>query len=229
MTSRGCVITGTSRGVGRALSFQIAERGFFPILLGRPSAAQEETEALLAARGYDFLSIPCDLEKAESVRSAATQVLARAGAPQVLVHNAGTIERASINELSEASWERQLEVNLNAPFRLTRALLPAMLAERQGRILFVSSISAVVGTPHQSAYHASKAGVVGMMRCLAEELRDSGLMTAALLPGSIDTDMLAGSGFRPRMSSEDVARTLAFYCADAALAHNGAVIEMFGV
>ncbi len=98
-----------------------------------------------------------------------------------------------------------------------------------GRILFVSSISAVLGCARQAAYHASKAGLVGFMRCLAEELSDTGLMTMALLPGAIDTDMLAGSGFAPRMSAEDIFETLQFYATSAPLAHNGASVEMFGI
>ena len=118
---------------------------------------------------------------------------------------------------------------MDAPFRLTSALLPAMLAQRQGRILFVSSISAVLGSQQQAAYNASKAGLVALMRCLAEELTDTGLMTAAVLPGAIATDMLKGSGYEARMSAADVARTLCFLGIEASLAHNGGITEMFGV
>jgi 3-oxoacyl-[acyl-carrier protein] reductase len=103
-----------------------------------------------------------------------------------------------------------------------------MRERKRGRILFVASISSTLGTKGQSAYCASKWGVLGLMKSLAEELSDTGLMTAAVLPGSVDTHMLQGSGFAPRMSAEDVARTLVFLALDAPLAHNGAVIEMFG-
>jgi 3-oxoacyl-[acyl-carrier protein] reductase len=122
-----------------------------------------------------------------------------------------------------------LRVNLTAPFVLTRALLPAMRARRSGRIVFVASISSTLGTAKLSAYCASKWGIVGFMKSLAEELSDSGLMTCAVLPGSVDTRMLTGSVFPPRMSADDVARTLLHYAFDAPLAHNGASIEMFGV
>lgn len=222
------VVTGTSRGVGRALALQLGGRGFELALLGRRSSAQSETERLLREQGTSFRFVPCELADGASVESAARVVLEAGRAPDVLVNNAGIIERAPVVECSDASWQRQLDVNLTAPFRLTRALLPAMLARGQGRILHVASISAVLGTATQSAYHASKWGLVGFMKCLAEELTDTGLMTCALLPGSIDTEMLAGSGYPPRMTAEDVARTLCFYAEDAPLAHNGAVVEMFG-
>ena len=86
-----------------------------------------------------------------------------------------------------------------------------------------------MGCAHAAAYAASKWGLVGFTKSLAAELSDSGVMTLVVLPGSVDTDMLAGSGFAPRMTAQDVAGTLVHYALDAPLAHNGAVIEMFGV
>jgi 3-oxoacyl-[acyl-carrier protein] reductase len=95
--------------------------------------------------------------------------------------------------------------------------------------VFVGSISSTLGTANLSAYCATKWGIVGFMKSLAAELSDSGLMTCAVLPGSTDTRMLAGSGFPARMTAEVVATTLLHYALDAPLAHNGACIEMFGV
>jgi 3-oxoacyl-[acyl-carrier protein] reductase len=184
---------------------------------------------LLTEQGRTFLSVPCDLEHPGQVAEAARVVLAKLGAPEVVVHNAGIIERSLISVTSDAAWDRQLEVNLNAPFRLTRALLPAMLAANRGRILFVSSISANLGAPRQAAYHASKAGLVGLMRCLAEELKDTNLSTMALLPGAIDTDMLEGSPFPARMTAAEVAETLAFYARAPGRGHHGSVVDMLGV
>ena len=146
-----------------------------------------------------------------------------------MIHNAGIIERASVENCSLESWQRQLYINLTAPARLTQSVLPAMKQAGSGRILFVSSISAVLGSAQQGAYHAAKAGILGFMRCLAVELSDSGLMTMALLPGAIDTDMLQGSGYPPRMTPEDVFQTLQYYSTQAPLAHNGASVEMFGI
>lgn len=225
------LITGASRGIGRALATSLAQEdpACELLLLHRRSSAQEETESELSRLGARFVSLDCDLASRASVDVALAAVLQSGEAPDVVVHNAGLIERSSIVDMSDESWDRQLEVNLTAPLRLTRGLLPGMLARGSGRVLFVSSISAVLGSKAQAAYHASKAGLLGAMRCLAEELSDTGLMTMALLPGSVDTRMLEGSGFPPRMTPEDLARTLRFYAFDAPLAHNGASVEMFGI
>jgi 3-oxoacyl-[acyl-carrier protein] reductase len=120
-------------------------------------------------------------------------------------------------------------VNLRAPFVLTRALLPSMRAAKRGRFVFIGSISGTLGSPGAAAYAASKWGLTGFVKSLAEELSDSGLMACAVLPGSIDTDMLKGSPFPARMSAADVAKSVEFLALDAPLAHNGAVMEMFGV
>ncbi len=199
------------------------------MLLSRPSEDQGQTEKLLSDLGARFQQIDCELTSRSSVDRAAQELLSSPEPVDVLIHNAGIIERASLKDFSDESWDRQLEVNLTAPLRLTRSILPSMLESGGGRIIFVSSISAVLGSKHQAAYHASKAGMLGAMRCLAEELSDTGLMTLALLPGAVDTRMLDNSTFPARMSPEDVARTLGFYALDAPLAHNGASIEMFGI
>jgi NAD(P)-dependent dehydrogenase (short-subunit alcohol dehydrogenase family) len=111
---------------------------------------------------------------------------------------------------------------------LSRELVPGMRREKHGRIVNVGSISAIGGTAHLSAYVASKWGLVGFTKSLAAELTDSGVTVVCVLPGSTATHMLEGSGFSPRMTAEDVARTLVHYALDAPAAHNGAAIEMFG-
>ena len=224
------LITGASRGIGRATAIACAARGTELGLLGRTSKEQRETTDLcLAAGARRVLELSADVSVASEVEKAAGEFLRACGPPDALIHNAGIAARTSIEDTTLASWEDHLRVNLTAPYVLTRALLPAMRVRRTGRIVFVASISATLGTAKLSAYCASKWGVVGFMKSLAEELSDSGLMTCAVLPGSVDTRMLAGSGFPARMSAEDVARTLLHYALDAPLAHNGASIEMFGV
>lgn len=221
------VLTGASRGIGRATALRLAARGVDLILLGRPSAALSDTSARASER-VKVLIEPCDLADRAAVELAAARALAH-GVPDALVNDAGVIERASVEATSPESWDHQLAVNLRAPFQLARAFLPKMRARGSGRIVNVGSISSTLGSPHAAAYAASKWGLVGFTKSLAEELGDSGLMALVVLPGSVDTDMLAGSGFAPRMSADDVAKTLVHYALDAPLAHNGAVIEMFGV
>jgi len=219
-------ITGASRGIGRAAVQVFAERGTDLVLVGRPSAARDESRRLGRDLGVDVQCVDADLALAPDVERAGRELAALA--PDVLVNNAGVIERASIEETSTASWERQLGVNLTAPFLLTRGLLPSFRARGRGRFVHVGSISSTLGSPRAAAYCAAKWGLIGFMKSLAEEISDSGLMTVAVLPGSVDTEMLAGSGFVPRMKPLDVARTIVHYALDASLAHNGAVVEMFG-
>jgi 3-oxoacyl-[acyl-carrier protein] reductase len=224
------LITGASRGIGRATAVACAARGSELGLLGRPSKEQRETTDLCLKNGARrVIELGADVAVPSELEKAAGEFLRTCGAPDALIHNAGIAARTSVEDTTLASWEDQLRVNLTAPYVLTRALLPAMRARRTGRIVFVASISSTLGTAKLSGYCATKWGIVGFMKSLAEELSDSGLMTCAVLPGSVDTQMLAGSGFPPRMSADDVARTLLHYALDAPLAHNGASIEMFGV
>jgi 3-oxoacyl-[acyl-carrier protein] reductase len=223
------VVTGASRGIGRAAALALAARGLDLVVLGRGSRESEATLAACRAAGAPSArQISVDFADLAATERGARELLDGSGAPDVVVHNAGVVHRKAVEELSVAEWQREITVNLSAPFVLTRALLPAMRRRGRGRILFVGSISSTLGTRRQSAYAASKWGIVGFMKSLAEELSDSGLMTAAVLPGSVATDMLAGSGFPPRMNAEDVARSLVYLALEAPLAQNGGVIELFG-
>jgi 3-oxoacyl-[acyl-carrier protein] reductase len=221
------VVTGASRGIGRATALLLSERDVNLVLVGRESPALADTGAL-ASRKVEVTTLVCDLADRDAVARTAERLSAH-GVPDVIVNAAGVVTRASVEETSPESWDHQLDVNLRAPFMLVRALLPGMRARGSGRVVNVGSISSTLGSPRAAAYAASKWGLVGFTKSLAEELRDSGVVTLAVLPGSVDTDMLAGSGFSPRMSAGDVAKTLVHYALDAPDAHNGAVIEMFGV
>ncbi len=223
------VVTGPSRGIGRATALLLSQRGVALALLGRPGAALDETARRAAQGGVRVEAVACDLTDAAQIEAAARRVLESFGAPDAIIHNAGVIHRATIETTSTAALDDQLAVNLRAPFLLTRALLPAMRATGRGRIVHVGSISSTLGAARAAAYCAAKWGLVGLMKSLAEELSNSGLSTVAILPGSVDTQMLQGSGFAPRMCAEDVARTLVYHALDAPQAHNGGVIEMFGV
>ena len=224
------LITGASRGIGRATALACAARGAELGLLGRASGEQRETaEACLRAGAARVLPLIADARQSEDLERAAAEFLSSCGPPDAVIHNAGIAHRTRIEDTSLESWDEHLRINLSASFILTRALLPVMRAQGSGRFVFVASISATLGTANLSAYCATKWGLVGFMKSLAAELSDSGLMACAILPGSVDTQMLAGSGFPARMTAESVAQTLVHYAFDAPLAHNGASIEMFGV
>ncbi|HEY8090303.1 MAG TPA: SDR family NAD(P)-dependent oxidoreductase, partial [Polyangiaceae bacterium] len=145
------------------------------------------------------------------------------------VNNAGIAgRRARIEETSEAEWDAVLSANLKGVFLVTRAFLPPMRAAGAGRFVTLGSISSTLGTDGLAPYCASKWGVVGLVKSLAEELRGSGLQSVAVLPGSVDTAMANVGGFPPQMSPDDVARLVTFAALDAPDAMNGSAMEIFG-
>ena len=115
--------------------------------------------------------------------------------PDIIVNNAGIVVRARLDETSEDEWDDVVDANLKGTFNVTRVFLPQMRARGSGRIINIASISGRQGTPRLAAYCAAKHGVVGLTRALAEETREAGIQVNAICPGSVDTDMLAGSGF----------------------------------
>ncbi len=223
------VVTGASRGIGRATALGLAARGVDLALVARDGSRLADVAAAATAAGVLARPFRCDLADAAALRAASEAVRAEVGDPDLLINNAGIATACPVTELTPEQVDLHLAVNLRAPMLLSAAFLGAMRRRGRGRILHVASIAATVGTPLRAAYNASKWGLVGFMRSLAAELTDTGVVTLAVLPGSVDTDMLRGSGFAPRMTAEAVACTLVHYALDAPAAHNGAVIEMFGV
>jgi 3-oxoacyl-[acyl-carrier protein] reductase len=197
-------------------------------LVGRPSSELDETADLARGSGApDVRVFPCNLADAAETERVARELSALS--PDILVNNAGVAPRIELEQMRRDQWDETLAVNLTAPFLLCREIVHAMRRAGRGRIVNVGSISSTLGTPRLSAYCASKWGLVGLTKSLAAELTDSGVIALCVLPGSTATRMLEDSGFRPRMTAEDVAKTLVHYALDAPAAHNGAVVEMFGV
>ncbi len=218
------VVSGASRGIGLACAEALTRRGLRVALLAPASARLARAEV-----GLDgSLAIPCDVSSEADVGRAADAVLARLGAPRVVVANAGIVRRGRVERLSIDDFDRTLAVNLRGTFLLTRALLPAMRRERRGRVVAVASISATLGTDGASAYNASKWAVVGFVKSLAEELRGSGLQAMTVNPGAVDTDMLRGSPYTPQMTAADVAGVVTYAALDAPDAMNGASLDVFG-
>lgn len=222
------VVTGAGRGIGRAIALELAERGCDIAALGRNEAALESLVTEVTARGRRAIAVRCDVARARDVDAATARVLGELGVPRVVVSNAGVVHRTSVLETSEEQWDEVLDVNLKGTFLICRSFLSAMLAEKRGRFVAIGSISATMGTPKLSAYCASKWGTVGFVKSLAEELRQTGLQTMCVMPGSVDTDMLRGSGFVPAMTGKDVARVVAWAALEAPDAMNGSCIDTFG-
>jgi 3-oxoacyl-[acyl-carrier protein] reductase len=223
------VVTGAGSGIGRATALELARRGLDVALLGRTEGTLHATAAEAEGAGVRALTVQADVTVEADVVRAAGAIVAAFGAPSVVVNNAGIAGRkAPIEQTSEAEWDAVLGANLKGVFQVTRALLPAMRAAGRGRFVNIASISATLGTPGMAPYVASKWGVVGFTKSLAEELRGSGLQAMSVLPGSVDTPMVKVGGFAPQMSPEDVARLIAFAALDAPDAMNASAIECFG-
>jgi 3-oxoacyl-[acyl-carrier protein] reductase len=222
------VVTGGGRGIGRAVAVELARRGCDIALLGRTIESLADAAQAVLAEGRRALAVPCDVSSAAAVDKAAALVHADLGDPDVVVLNAGVVERATVAEMTEAQWDEVIDVNLKGTFLVTRAFLPRMLTLGRGRFVALGSISSTLGTARQSAYCAAKWGTVGFVKSLAEELRGTGLMATCVMPGSVDTDMLKGSGFPPAMQPEDVAKAVSFLALDAPPAMNATSLEIFG-
>jgi 3-oxoacyl-[acyl-carrier protein] reductase len=222
------VVTGAGRGIGRATAIALAARGLDVALLARTEGDLACVAEAISRYGVKALPLRCDVMASTGVNEAAARVLEMFGAPEVVVNNAGIIRRAPVHEMSLDDFRLVLDTNLTGTFLVTRAFLPAMLRRDRGRFVQVASISATLGSPRASAYCAAKWGVVGFTKSLAEELRGTGLGAMSVLPGSVDTAMLEGSGFSPQMTAEDVAKTIVYAALDAPSAMNGSSLEMFG-
>lgn len=222
------VVTGAGRGIGRALALALADRGLDVAVLGRGEEGIASAAREIEKRGRRALPIVCDVSHADELNKATTKVLAELGTPLVVIPNAGIVYRKSILETTEAEWDEQLDVNLKGMFLLVRAFLPRMIEAKKGRFIAIGSISGTLGTPRLVPYCASKWGTVGFVKALAEELRGTGLQTMCVMPGSVDTDMLKGSGFPPAMQPEDVAKVAIWLSLDAPSAMNGSCVDAFG-
>lgn len=224
LAGAGVIVTGGGRGIGaaaaRALTALGARVTVFARTAGELDRVVRERAALHAVAG--------DVAREEDVARLFAEHARAVGDCDVLVNDAGITDRALAEELSPERFRRVIDVNLVGPFLCARAAIPGMKARRRGRIVNVASISATLGSAEGSAYNASKWALVGLTKCLAEELRPFGAQCLAVSPGSVDTAMLRQTPYAPEMSPEDVARVIAWCAGEAPDAMTGANVEVFG-
>jgi len=228
LSGRVALVTGASRGIGSAIARALCEEGAQVAVLSTRLEGSSKVADALTAQGGKAHAVAADVASPLALDKALAEVRRALGPVDVLVNNAGIALRRPLSDTADADFERVLAVNLAGPFYLARRLLPAMMSRGWGRVVNVSSISGTLGTAGMTAYCASKWGLNGLTRALAEEVKGQGVLVAAVLPGSTDTEMLAGSGFVARMTPDEVAKVVRFLCAEAPLAMSGSLLEVFG-
>ncbi len=183
---RVALVTGAGGGIGRAVAGQLSAQGLRVALTSRNKADLRKTAA---ACGGETLVVPADITDSAATEAVFAAVERAWGSVEVLVANAGAGVSARVHKTSDEDWQRMLDLNLTAPFRCIRRVLPAMLDARFGRIVVVASVAAKTGQPYIAAYSASKHGVLGLVRSAATEVAREGVTVNAVCPGYVDTPM----------------------------------------
>jgi 3-oxoacyl-[acyl-carrier protein] reductase len=224
------LVTGASRGIGRAIARTLAEAGAAVAGCARGGRAGSFLDDLSAAARRRCLHATCDVRSKAAVLGLRDEIAATLGAADIVVNNAGVVARAAVTELGEDAWHEVIAANLSGTFFVIQAFVPAMQARRHGRIINIASIAGHRGTPLLSAYCAAKHGVLGLTRALAEELRGDGIAVNAICPGSVDTEMLAQGmpGATADMTPADVAAAALFLASAAPAALTGTCIDVWG-
>jgi len=189
LPDRVALVTGGGRGIGRAIALAFAREGAHVAVTARTGAELDAVAAEIRALGRTALAVPCDVGERAQVDEAVRRVVDGLGPVQILVNNAGIAVSAKLVDTDDALWERHLRVNLTGAFLMTRAILPGMLAARWGRVINIASIAGRVGYPLVTAYTASKHGLLGLTRALAQEVVAAGVTVNAICPGYVATDM----------------------------------------
>ncbi|MDE0099529.1 MAG: SDR family NAD(P)-dependent oxidoreductase [Truepera sp.] len=221
LQERTAIVTGASRGIGRAIALALGGCGMRLGLLARSQERLEEVADEVEALGGRALVAECDLGDLSALEVTARRLVERLGSVDLLVNNAGVFHESAVVEQGLDDWEQVLRINLTAPMLLCRLILPLMIAAGGGRIVNIASSSAVQGYAGQAAYSASKHGLLGLARCLALEARPHNIHVHTLCPGGVDTDLIRGTEVgrrfegQPLMVPQDIADLVLFCISQA--------------
>ena len=241
-SGRVVVVTGGSRGIGRAIALSMCDPGGVALIshFDPDDVAAEETVGMLEAKGATAEQKKVDVSDFAAVQDYFNDALERYGRVDVLVNNAGITADTLLVRMDEATWDRVLGVNLKGAFNCCKAVVRPMMQARSGSIINVASVAGVIGNAGQANYSASKAGLIGLTKTLAKELGGRGVRVNAVAPGIIETEMTAGlpdkvkEGFLGLIAlgrtgtPDDVADVVAFLASDAARYLTGQVLHVSG-
>ena len=186
-------VTGGGRGIGRAIAAALAHAGAAVVVSARSADEVAAVAREIEAAGGQALGVRCDVTDEVGVQAACDAAIARFQRVDILINNAGFAESAPIVRLEPAVWDKTIAVNLTGTYRCTRAVLPAMIERRHGRIVNIASIAGRVGFQYTAAYCAAKHGVLGFTRAAALEVASKGITVNAVCPGWVDTTMTAAA------------------------------------
>ena len=241
-SSKVVVITGGSKGLGRAMALKFAEDKAHIIIVhyDPDESASSETLGILAQKGVKAESRKIDVSSFVDVEELFKDIISRFGKVDVLINNAGITKDTILMRMSEDDWDMVLNVNLKSVFNCTKAVIRSMVKQRGGRIVNISSVAGQVGNAGQGNYAASKAGILGFTKTIAREVGIRGITVNAVAPGFIETEMTASLSDQVKESylqqiplgkagrPEDVAEAVYWLCSDAAGYITGQTIHVNG-
>ena len=240
MGQRTALVTGASRGIGKACALALGKAGHKVVVAARDAAKLEETAEAIRSAGGEAHVVSLDLSAPDTIAQSFADAVAKAGPIHILVNNAGITKDGLALRMKRADFESVVQVNLTSAFVCIQQVLQGMMKERWGRIVNITSVVGQAGNPGQANYVASKAGLIGMTKSLAQEIASRNITVNAVAPGFIESDMtavlsdevkqriLTGIPLKRMGTGEEVAAAVKFLASDEASYITGHVLNVNG-
>lgn len=241
LSGKIAIVTGGSRGIGRAIALELAENGANVVInYSQDSKGAQEVAENIRNKGIDCLTIKANVSFASEVENMVETIIEKYGRIDILVNNAGITRDSLLARMKEKDWDDVIDINLKGVYNCTKSVVKIMMKQRWGRIVNISSVVGITGNPGQTNYSAAKAGIIGFTKSCARELASRGITVNAVAPGFIRTDMTdkLRNEIKKELESkipvgrlgkpEDVAHTVLFLVSSKADYITGQVINVDG-